>query len=408
MTPAERLARAEWTRREDLPALVDALGADEMRYVGGCVRDALLGLPSHDVDAATRHEPRDVMDRLAEAGIKTVPTGLEHGTVSAILPLGTVEITTLRHDVATDGRHAEVAFTSDWKEDAARRDFTINALYAHPTDLSLSDYFGGLDDLAARQVRFIGDAATRIREDFLRILRFFRFHARFASGEPDAEALAACTDLAPSLQGLSRERVGWELRNLLALPDPAPTVRLMHEVGVLGVILPEADEAGIDRLAALSAAERAHDVEADAIRRLGALLPADRAGVEQVAARLRLSKAQKKRMALTRDPALSDESPRALAYRRGREIARDRVLIAGDGMADLVGWEVPEMSVKGGDIVAAGVGKGPEVSILLQRIEARWIEEGFPGAARTRAIMEAEIEAEANRSAKGQQDDGKA
>ena len=182
---------AEWTTRDDLPALVAALGADDCRYVGGCVRDALLGVPASDVDIATRHLPEVTQDLLKQAGIRSVPTGIDHGTVTAILPHGPVEITTLRKDVDTDGRHASVAFAGEWFDDAARRDFTINALYAHPETLRISDYFGGLDDLEARVVRFIGDAGTRIREDHLRILRYFRFQARFGS-EVDDKAEAAC------------------------------------------------------------------------------------------------------------------------------------------------------------------------------------------------------------------------
>ena len=200
------LAHAEWTRRGDLAALVAALGSQNVRWVGGAVRDTLLGNPVQDIDAATPLLPNQVIDRLAQAGIRTIPTGIDHGTVTALLPEGKVELTTLRHDVSTDGRRATVAFATDWREDAARRDFTINALYAHPDTLLIDDYFGGLEDLAARRVRFIGDARQRIREDHLRILRYYRFQARFGS-ELDAEAEEACAELASTLQGLSRERI---------------------------------------------------------------------------------------------------------------------------------------------------------------------------------------------------------
>ena len=232
------LPPAPWTRRADLAALVSALGVGNARYVGGAVRDTLLGLEVKDIDLATALVPEEVIARLAKAGIRTVPTGIAHGTVTALLSEGPVEITTLRHDVSTDGRRATIAFADDWREDAARRDFTINALYADPDTGEIADFFGGLDDLAARRVRFIGDARQRIREDHLRILRYFRFQARFGSQPADAEAEAACAELAAMLKGLSRERIGMEMMNLLALPDPAPVAARMAELGVLAVVLP--------------------------------------------------------------------------------------------------------------------------------------------------------------------------
>ena len=251
---AEVLPAAAWAARADLRALVDALGPGQARYVGGAVRDTLLGVAVKDIDLATPLRPDAVIARLGEAGIRTVPTGIAHGTVTALLAGGPVEITTLRRDVSTDGRHATIAFADDWREDAARRDFTINALYADPLTGAISDWFGGLADLAAGRMRFIGDARQRIAEDHLRILRYFRFQARFGSEPADAEAEGACAALAATLKGLSRERVAMELLNLLALPDPAPTVRRMAELGVLPVILPEAVT---DGLPALVAADRA-------------------------------------------------------------------------------------------------------------------------------------------------------
>ncbi|HEX8055161.1 MAG TPA: CCA tRNA nucleotidyltransferase, partial [Novosphingobium sp.] len=220
---AERLPQAEWTQRAELAELIAALGNENARYVGGAVRDTLLGLDVKDIDLATTLLPETVMERLNAAGIRAVPTGIEHGTVTAVLHGGPVEITTLRHDVSTDGRRATVAFAEDWREDAARRDFTINALYADPATGEIFDYFGGLTDLAARRVRFIGDARQRIREDHLRILRYFRFQARFGSEPADAESQTACAELSATLKGLSRERIGMEFLNLLGLTDPAPT-----------------------------------------------------------------------------------------------------------------------------------------------------------------------------------------
>ncbi|MGN6355858.1 MAG: CCA tRNA nucleotidyltransferase, partial [Novosphingobium sp.] len=267
---AETLPPAPWTRRADLKRLVAALGADRARYVGGAVRDTLLGLEVKDIDLATTLEPRKVMRALENVGIRSIPTGIDHGTVTAILADGPVEITTLRHDVSTDGRRATVAFAQDWRDDAARRDFTINALYADPASGELFDYFGGLADLKARRVRFIGDARQRIREDHLRILRYFRFQARFGTQPADPEAEQAVSELAATLKALSRERIGMETMNLLALPDPAPTVTRMAELGVLAVILPEACPAA---LAALVAQERAHGIAPDTRRPRAPPLP---------------------------------------------------------------------------------------------------------------------------------------
>ncbi len=381
------LPPADWTRRDDLARLVAALGAGNARYVGGAVRDTLLAIPVKDVDIATPLEPQAVMQRLKDAGIQAVPTGIEHGTVTAVLPLGPVEITTLRHDVSTDGRRATVAFASDWQDDAARRDFTINALYADPANGEIFDWFGGLDDLAARRVRFIGDPHQRIREDHLRILRYFRFQARFGSVPADAPSESACAELAATLKGLSRERVGMEMMNLLSLADPAPTVARMAELGVLEVVLPEADVAA---LAALVAEESRQQIAPDALRRLAALLPADVQLAEAVASRFRLSGAQKKRLALAaaRDGAERDARP--LAYRLGRDSALDRLLIAGADAAALDGWVIPEFPLKGGEIVARGIKAGPEVARVLRQVENGWIAAGFADAV-IPALLDAEL-----------------
>ena len=415
------LPPAPWTQREDLAALVAALGPGNARYVGGAVRDTLLGIAVKDVDVATPLVPQDVIARLDAAGIRSVPTGIEHGTVTAILPFGPVEITTLRHDVSTDGRRATVAFASEWQDDAARRDFTINALYADPLTREIADFFGGLEDLAHRRVRFIGDAHQRIREDHLRILRYFRFQARFGSQPADKVSETSCSELAATLKGLSRERIGMEMLNLLGLPDPAPTVARMAQLGVLAVILPEADPAALARLVAQ---EQRQGISPDAIRRLAALLPADAPLAEQVASRFRLSGAQKKRLALaagrgseippppgegnhaqhggggaTATPPPSSlrdaTSPggegfpnaHALAYRLGLDSALDRLLLAGADCAPVIGWEIPIFPLKGGQIVAAGIKAGPEVARTLRAIEERWIAEGFPGEARVLELL---------------------
>ncbi len=421
-----KLPPAAWTKREDLAALITALGSGNARYVGGAVRDTLLGIAVKDIDLATPLLPDEVIARCAAAKIKTVPTGLAHGTITALLAGGPVEITTLRHDVSTDGRRATVAFASEWQDDAARRDFTINALYVHPQTDEIADWFGGLDDLKARRVRFIGDPHERIREDHLRILRYFRFQARFGSLPADATSEAACAELSATLKGLSRERIGMEMMSLLALPNPAPTVARMAELGVLGVVLPEAEVAG---LAALEAEETRQDVPPDALRRLAALLPADVGVAQGVAARFRLSTAQKKRLmaAANRNqkppphrggvggggarqmPSVhaSAEPPpqplpdgeglkgkdeaahhaQTLAYRIGITGALDRLLLTGASVTPLRGWTVPTFPLKGRDIIACGVTPGPEVAQILREIEDRWVAEGFPQGERVWEIL---------------------
>jgi poly(A) polymerase len=381
------LAAAEWTRRADLARLVAALGPDNVRWVGGAVRDTLLGVPVKDIDAATLHLPQQTIAQLDAAGIKAVPTGIEHGTVTAILPEGPVEVTTLRRDVSTDGRRAKVAFSSNWHEDAARRDFTINALYVHPQTLEMFDWFGGLTDLAERRVRFIGDARQRIREDHLRILRYYRFQARFGSAL-DQQAEEACAELAPMLKGLSRERVAMELLNLLGLPNPSPTIARMAQRGVLPLVLPELAFGGAEALARLAAQEAAQGILPDPLRRLAALLPPDPRLAEQVAARLRLSTAQRKRLATAAARESEPGDARALAFRLGREEAIDRVLLAGADAGSLSDWTIPRFPLKGGAIVARGIAAGPEVARLLKTVEARWVEEGFPSAERVAELLE--------------------
>ena len=245
-----KLDAAKWRRRRGMKRLLKALGADEglTRYVGGAVRDDLLGLPVSDVDLATRIRPQQVVERLEAVGVKVVPTGIAHGTVTAVSDGLPVEVTSLRRDVTTDGRRATIAYTDDWQEDAARRDFTLNALSADPKSGEIFDYFGGLDDLEERRVRFIGDPIERIAEDHLRILRFFRFHARFGSGDPDPAALDACAARANDLMALSRERIADELLKLLAMPDPSPTVRVMLDRAILMPVLPEIEPGSLASL----------------------------------------------------------------------------------------------------------------------------------------------------------------
>jgi len=388
------LPETGWRTRADLIRLTQALGAAEgkVRYVGGAVRDALLGHPVSDLDLATVLLPDEVSRRVRDVGFKAVPTGIAHGTVTAILPTGPVEVTTLRRDVATDGRRATIAFTEDWREDAARRDFTINALSADPLDGRIHDYFGGLDDIRVGLVRFIGDPLERIAEDHLRILRFFRFHARFGQGPPDPAGLSACTARANDLMALSRERIAQEMLKLLAVFDPVPTVRLMVDHAILAPVLPEIDRDGVARLERLVAHERAYG--GDALRRLAALLPADPMLAEQVGARLKLSNAQRKRLGSAAEPG-PPAPARALAQAIGIEQARDRILLRSadpdEAMAALEGWTVPRLPIGGGALVELGLSAGPEVAATLQAVERQWVEEGFPDAARVRAIAEEKV-----------------
>ena len=398
---APQLPPAAWTRRADLAGLIATLGESHARYVGGAVRDTLLGLPVKDIDIATTLLPEAVIHACKAGGIRTIPTGIDHGTVTALLADGPVELTTLRHDVSTDGRRATVAFAEDWREDAARRDFTINALYADPASGAIADYFGGLEDLAARRVRFIGDARQRIREDHLRILRYFRFQARFGSVPADAEAEGACAELAPMLKGLSRERIGMELLTLLGLPNPAPTMARMAELGVLTVILPEAETGP---LADLVAQEQAQKVRPAAIRRLAALLvfsgdASEPAAAEAIAGRFRLSGAQKKRLSTTArcvrainvGRQTDAAGVRALAYLTDPVSTTDALLITGHSIAPLAGWSPPMFPLKGGQIVAHGVRAGPQVAQILQAVQARWVAEGFPAEDRVMALLSAEL-----------------
>lgn len=389
------LPPAAWREQSGLIRILTALGgADTTRAVGGAVRDTLLGLPVSDIDLATKLRPDDVIARLEAAGVKTVPTGIAHGTITAVADGHPYEVTTLRRDVATDGRRATIAFADDWAEDAGRRDFTINALYADPVGGTVFDPVGGLADLAAQRVLFIGDAAQRIDEDHLRILRWFRFLARFGGGEPDADTFAIVAGRAAKLRGLSRERVADELQRILALPNPVASVALMEKAGVLAEIVPEALPDAVARLATLVQAERDAGLDGEAPRRLIALLPPDPLTADRVAARLKLSNRLRKRIAVARGGGLSDDV-RALAYRIGVEGAGDRLLLGNRSMAPhlatLDGWDVPRLPIGGGDLVALGVPPGPDVARLLRASEELWIAESFPDRDRALAIARSVI-----------------
>lgn len=385
------LPDADWRHRPGLAALIEVLGGSgDARLVGGAVRDGLLGLPVSDIDVATRLLPDVVMARLKTAGIKAVPTGLAHGTVTAVTEDGPVEITTLRRDVATDGRHAIVAFSDDWREDASRRDFTINALYADSETGEVFDWFDGRADLDTRRVRFIGDPLTRIAEDHLRILRFFRFHARFGRGEPDADAMAACIARANDLMALSRERIAAELLKLLGADDPAPVMALMIANGIIKPVLPELTDT--TALARLVNREHNAGVAGDGVRRLAALIGPQPALSSAIGTRLKLSNHTIKR--LSRAATRATGRPDALAYRYGIEGATDLILLC-DGeigaLAALTGWERPQLPIGGGQLIIRGLNAGPIVAQTLARIEARWIDTGFPDGPTLEAIVAEEL-----------------
>ena len=366
-----------WAASAAGSALLGALDAENgvTRLVGGAVRDALLGLAGADIDLATQLAPAEVMARVTAAGLKAVPTGLAHGTVTVVGEGLVAEVTTLRRDVATDGRHAEVVFTDDWQADASRRDFTINALYAALPGGEISAFFGGEADLLARRVRFIGDPLQRIAEDHLRILRFFRFSARFAA-VVDAEGLAACAARANDLMALSRERIAGELRGILRVADPVPVVSLMIEHGIWAPVLPELHAERVSVLARTVAAEAAAGVAPGWQRRLTALLPVDSAGF--VGSRLRLSNADRVRIVAA---AAGNVKPLGeYMWRDGGETVADRLLIAGDaaGAAAALAWQRPKMPASGRDIIARGVAPGPQVAARLADFERAWVAAGFP------------------------------
>ncbi|MDA3859565.1 MAG: CCA tRNA nucleotidyltransferase [Roseovarius sp.] len=345
-------------------------------FVGGCVRNALLGAPVGDIDIATDALPDQVMKLATVAGLRPVPTGIDHGTITVVSGHIPHEVTTFREDVATFGRHADVAFGGDIIADARRRDFTMNALYARP-DGTILDPLGGLDDLEARHVRFIENPAKRIQEDYLRILRFFRFHAWYGdpSGGLDAEGLAGCAMYLDGLAGLSRERVGGEMRKLLGAPDPAPSVAAMRSAGVLHSVLPGSDDRA---LAPLVDIESVTDTAPEAIRRLAAL------GGEDAAERLRLSKAETRRLAHLREAAIGTMGAPELGYRHGASDGLDILLLraalfeqplAPGAMDDLAHGAAAQFPVRAADLMPDYIGAA--LGARLAELEQRWIASDF-------------------------------
>lgn len=388
---AAQLPNAEWRHAAGLKKLVALLEDSHggPRFVGGAVRDTLLGLPVSDVDIATALLPQTVIDRLEAGGIKAVSTGFDHGTITAVVDGKSYEITTLRRDVSTDGRRATVAFATDWREDAARRDFTINALYADPETGEVFDYFGGLADLENGCVRFIGDATQRIAEDFLRILRYFRFLARFGSGPVDAEAVNACAQGAHGLTALSRERIAQELARLLSLKSPDASVGLMIQYGIFAPFLPELCSDAHDRLQRLVQREQLFNHPLSLPARFLSLLVPDAFAVDKVAARLKLSNKMRENLASRSNAGMPTEANiRAIAYRFDNATARDvAMLFANDDslprcLERLEDWKSPIMQIKGGDLIKMGLPSGPIVTKTVLEIEAAWIAEGFPASER--------------------------
>jgi poly(A) polymerase len=375
------------------PETVEVIAAlGEARFVGGAVRNALLGAPVVDIDIAVPIPPDETLARLKAKGIRTIETGLDHGTVTALAGTHAFEITSLRRDVETDGRHAKVAFTDDWALDAARRDFTINALYAS-ADGEIFDYATGVEDLIAGKVRFIGDARTRIAEDYLRVLRLFRFHAWYGRGEIDEDGLRAAADAKDKLKTLSAERIAKELWRLLEADHPGPVLRVMAATGILPELLPGALQ--VLRLERLVALDAENGFPRDPVLRLAALLSDSEEVARAAASRLRLSNVDRARLeqALGGDriaARLSAQEARRLLYRLGEACFRDKLLLQWAGepakspagawrmlldMAD--SWQRPRFPLSGRDVMLAGVPEGPEVGRVLAALQDWWVQGDF-------------------------------
>lgn len=392
---------AAWPHAGELSRLIEALDRDgeEARVVGGAVRNALIDRPVHEVDLATTAVPDEVARRVKAAGFKPVPTGIEHGTVTVVVDKHPFEVTTLRTDVETDGRRAKVAFGRDWQEDAERRDFTMNALSA-ARDGTVYDYTGGLADLEARRVRFIGNPHKRIAEDFLRILRFFRFHAAYgAGGHPDPDGVAACIVGRDGLDQLSRERVRMEIMKLLVAPHAVPTLIAMADAGLALRIL-----GGVTYMASfenMAKVEAAVGLDACPVRRLGALAVSVTEDAERLSQKLRLTNNEQTRLTSMAEgwrrisPAIGEAGQRALVYRLGPDDFTDHALLgwarswksANDrtwhDLATLPQrFTAPVFPLKAADFIKRGIAKGPALGEALRAAEASWIAEGFPADSR--------------------------
>lgn len=396
-----RLDTQSWMTAKGTRAVIVALteAGGQPRFVGGCVRDSIVGRAVRDIDIATPLPPDQVMAALEKAGIKAVPTGFAHGTITAVHDGEPFEITTLRRDIETDGRHARVAYTDDWMADAERRDLTMNAIFLAP-DGTLYDPFGGAEDLRAGLVRFVGEPAARIEEDVLRLLRFFRFQAWYGTQAPDPEALAACRNLAPKLPGLSAERVWSETRRLLLAPSAASVFALMEDQDILAHFLPEACK--FTRLEALVELE-IDNIEPQPVRRLASVIDVDKTGARAVTKRLKFSNTERERLAslIREEPSFAPgpgASARRQLYRLGPELFRDLALLGqarrladakasrkpppdmadfNAALAEATSWRPRKLPVGGEDAKGLGITPGPPVGAALANVEQWWIEGDF-------------------------------
>ena len=384
-----------WMQTASINSLFDALPQGSLRFVGGCVRNALWGEPVGDIDLACKLEPDAVVKALKAANIRYVPTGLAHGTVTAVIEGRPFEITSLRRDVDTDGRRSTVAYTTDWAEDAQRRDLTMNALYADQSGRIFDPTGQGLADLKARKFRFVGDADMRVQEDYLRILRFFRFLAVYGGQEKvDAASLKACREHQSGLRQLSVERIWMELKKLLSAKNPVRTCHIMLTNGVLEIVLPEANN--VDGLEALVRLEGREGIKPDPLLRIMAMSAREPLQMALLTKRLKMSKVEATRLRswADDDAQLSTDMPErerlAAIYKSGKQVILDRARLraAGDRdaiqssrwmvLADLaLGWQPPVFPVSGKDLAKAGVPKGPDMGKTLKALEALWIRSGF-------------------------------
>nr|WP_255607138.1 CCA tRNA nucleotidyltransferase [Phyllobacterium sp. 2063] len=402
--PVSIADRAPWLKDASLQKLLAVLSTqgEGARVVGGAVRNTLLGQPVGDLDIATTCLPEETARRALEAGFKVVPTGIEHGTVTVIAEKHPYEVTTLRVDVDTDGRHAEVAFGRDWQVDARRRDFTINALYVE-ADGTIIDPVGGLADIESRMLRFIGDPEQRIREDYLRILRFFRFFAWYGKGRPESEGLKACARLKDGLARLSAERVWSELKKLLAAPDPSRALLWMRQAGVLTAILPESEKWGIDAIHGLVKTEQDLHWDVDPLLRLASMIPPSTERIDELASRLKLSNNERDRLnnwATTpppqpeiseagfakklyrgNDQGMGDRLRLSLASARADAINDNAAMMRAGHLSKLLtfleSYERPKFPLSGGDILDSGLDKGPAIGEVHRALEDEWIQSGF-------------------------------
>ena len=384
-----------WMRGDDVAAIFNALPKGTVRFVGGSVRNALMGVEVGDIDLASQLEPTEVAAALDEAGIRYVPTGIEHGTLTAVINGKPFEITSLRKDVETDGRRAVVAFTKDWAEDAQRRDLTINALYVDLEGKVFDPTGQGLDDLKAKKFRFVGDAEARVQEDYLRILRFFRFVAWYGGeAKLDAAALKACRENRRGLKKLSAERVWAELKKLLLARNPSRAVRIMLTNEILDTLLPEASNA--EGLAKMVSLESREALKPDPLLRLMAMSAREPLQMALLCKRLKMSTKETKRLrawsdsSVALDPHANDSEKLKAIYFAGKQVVIDRARVRAAGeedvlmssrwmsLADLaMGWTPPEFPLSGKDLKAAGVEPGPKMGKVLEALKALWVRSGF-------------------------------